>query len=68
MDWLRSALEINSFLKAMLWLPNVTLMRCSMAVIIFRKCDWNIENSAENIDSDVVFEVIFVWWRVASEL
>ena len=57
MEWLRSALEINSFLKAMLWLSNVTLMRRSMAVIIFRNGDWNIEKSAENIDSDDVFEV-----------
>ena len=57
MDWLRSALEIKSFLKAMLWLSNVTLIRCSMAVIIFRKCDWNIERSAENTNSDDGFEV-----------
>eukprot|EP00957_Ditylum_brightwellii_P087775 6684025-Ditylum_brightwellii.AAC.1 len=57
LDWLRSALEILLFLKAILWLSNVTLMQCSIAVIIFRKCDWNIEKVAQNTDSDDVFEV-----------
>ena len=56
-DWLRSALEINSFLKAMLCLSNVLVNRCSMVVIIFRKYDWKIEKSAENTDSDDGFEV-----------